>query len=224
MTIGGSAVRKPPLSEEKKQQILDLYINTNDSIKDISKEVKVSAFAVSKILHENNIDVHKKPIYDYSKLAKAYLEIQNINEVSRKSKCTNTIVQRACQQNNIEILSAEVVTSKINSREVYKIDKVSGEVLQKFASLKEAAESVGGGNRSMNISAACRGKQKTAYGYRWCYVDFLMNLIKILLRTPKRKKLLKLTKILPNKYMYLAVLLMQLNFYLEKEKTLIVLA
>lgn len=59
MTIGGSAVRKPPLNEEKKQQILDLYINTNDSIKDISKEVKAPAFAVSKVLHENNIDVHK---------------------------------------------------------------------------------------------------------------------------------------------------------------------
>lgn len=127
-------------------------------------------------------------------MAKAYLEIQNINEVSRKYKCTNTIVQRACQQNNIEILPAEVVTSKISSREVYKIDKVSGEVLQKFASLKEAAESVGGGNRSMNISATCRGKQKTAYGYRWCYVDSFDEFNKDFIENTKKKKVAQIDK------------------------------
>lgn len=194
MTIGGSAFRKPPLSEEKKQQILDLYINTNDSIKDISKEVDVSAFTVSKVLHENNIDVHKKPMYDYSKLAKAYLEIQNVNEVGRKYKCTNSIVQRACRQNNVEILPAEVVTSKINNREVYKIDKTSGEILQKFVSLKDAAQSVGGGDRSMNISAVCRGKQKTAYGYRWCYVDSFDEFSKDFIANSKKKKVAQIDK------------------------------
>ena len=194
MTIGGSAFRKPPLSEEKKQQILDLYINTNDSIKDISKEVDVSAFTVSKILHENNIDVHKKPMYDYSELAQAYLEIQNVNEVSRKYKCASTIVQRACRQNDVTILPAEAVTSKISSREVYKIDKASGEILQKFDSLKEAADSVGGGDRSMNISAVCRGKQKTAYGYRWCYVDSFDNFNKDFIANSKKKKVAQIDR------------------------------
>lgn len=194
MTIGGSAFRKPPLSEEKKQRILDLYINTNDSIKDISKEVDVSAFTVSKVLHENNIDVHKKPMYDYSKLAKAYLEIQNVNEVGRKYKCTNSIVQRACRQNNVEILPAGVVTSKINNREVYKIDKTSGEILQKFSSLKEAAESVGGGDRKMNIAATCRGKQKTAYGFRWCYVNDFDKFNKDFVANCKKKKIAQIDK------------------------------
>ena len=194
MTIGGSAFRKPPLNKEKKQQILDLYINTNNSVKDISKEVDVSYFTVSKVLHENNIDVHKKPKYDYSELAKSYSEIQNLNEVSRKYKCTNTIVQRACRQNNVNILPAEAVTSKVSRREVYKIDKTSGKILQKFTSLKEAADNVGSGDRSMNISAVCRGKQKTAYGYRWCYVDSFDEFSKDFIANSKKKKVAQIDK------------------------------
>lgn len=195
MTLGGSAVRKkPPLTEEQKQQILDLYVNINDSIKDISEKIDNSMSSVSQFLHENNIDVRKKPMYDYSELAKAYLEIQNVNEVGRKYHCTSSIVQRACRQNNINILPAEAVTSKINNREVYKINKASGEILQKFISLKEAADSVGGGDRSMNISAVCRGKQKTAYGYRWCYVDSFDEFSKDFIANGKKKKVAQINK------------------------------
>lgn len=60
-------------------------------------------------------------MYNYSELAKAYLEIQNVNEVSRKYKCASTIVQRACRQNGVTILPAEVVNSKISSREDIKL-------------------------------------------------------------------------------------------------------
>lgn len=60
--------------------------------------------------------------------------------------------------------------------------------------IKEAADSVGGGDKSMNISAVCRGKQKTAYGYRWCYVDSFDDFNKDFIANSKKKKIAQIDK------------------------------
>ena len=49
------------------------------------------------------------------------------------------------------------------------LDRYTHEVLDEFKSIKEACEDLGVGNPSA-ISACCRGKIPTAYGYKWEYV------------------------------------------------------
>lgn len=71
-----------------------------------------------------------------------------------------------------------------NSKEVCQIDLKENKVLKTFSSLHEAARFLGNENYYQNIGAACRGKQKTAYGYRWSYKE---NLIFRNPRTDKKK-------------------------------------
>jgi len=46
---------------------------------------------------------------------------------------------------------------------------IDGTVIARFSTIKEAADAIGGGNRRCDISACCRGKQHTAYGFKWMY-------------------------------------------------------
>lgn len=49
------------------------------------------------------------------------------------------------------------------------VNKETGEIL-KFNSASEAQRHFGKG-RTGSISTCCRGKQKSAYGYIWSYID-----------------------------------------------------
>lgn len=54
------------------------------------------------------------------------------------------------------------------------VNKLSldGEFIERYESIKEALESLGKGiDKVPMISAVCRGKRKTTYGYRWEYAD-----------------------------------------------------
>ena len=77
------------------------------------------------------------------------------------------------------------MASVTSSREVYQIDVKTGEILNKFNSFKNAGLAMENKNRAMNISAACRGKQKQ-------HMDIdghiLLTTTVILFRMKKEKK------------------------------------
>lgn len=56
---------------------------------------------------------------------------------------------------------------KFRNTEVYQIDKKTGQILKEFKTIKEAALAVGGS--SGNISACCRGRKLSIYGFKWEY-------------------------------------------------------
>ena len=45
------------------------------------------------------------------------------------------------------------------------------QLVDKYDTIKSASESIGGGNKRCDISACCRGRQKSAYGFIWSYED-----------------------------------------------------
>ena len=53
-------------------------------------------------------------------------------------------------------------------KRVAQYDPKTGERIAVFLSLQAAADSIFGAH-SGNISAACRGRQQTAYGYKWAF-------------------------------------------------------
>lgn len=55
-------------------------------------------------------------------------------------------------------------------RRVHKLDRYTNEILETYESLIDAAVELGG--YSSVIGKACRGKIKTAYGYKWEYAGF----------------------------------------------------
>lgn len=60
--------------------------------------------------------------------------------------------------------------SKVSSGRKVKRQTLSNGRQEVFASVREAAEATGDVRRSCNITACCKGRQKSAYGFIWQYV------------------------------------------------------
>ena len=56
---------------------------------------------------------------------------------------------------------------------VLQLDKKTGEVLERFSSLTDAGRMVAGDDGAREVVAhivdVCKGRHKSAYGYRWVY-------------------------------------------------------
>ena len=66
-----------------------------------------------------------------------------------------------------EVLSIEEINKKIFSRSVAKIDPKTNEILQVYSSVSEAERE---NNIPRHIGAVCKGKRKTAGGFKWEYI------------------------------------------------------
>lgn len=61
-------------------------------------------------------------------------------------------------------------TIEKRSKKVIQMD-LSGNIIREFSSIKNAEVFLRIDNSSQSISSCCKGKQKTAYGYKWEYAD-----------------------------------------------------
>lgn len=165
-TKGGKGLTKPLPSFETLYQE---YVINDKTIQKIAKEYNICEASVRKVLKNNGIKIKKKPLYDYKEIAKAYKKEQNERKICAKFECSNEVVKRACKKYGVPILSAEQSAKRTVSKRVYQIDLKTGKIVNKFSSVKEAGIFMGDKNRGFNISAVCRGKQKTAFGYYWSY-------------------------------------------------------
>ena len=104
-------------------------------------------------------------LYDYKKLANAYLELGSVKEVAKKYNCDEKPVRLACRENGIEIKIAP------NKRPIKRIDqsgeeKIYESTMQAAYDFPEKAVETA----RKNISRALN-KGSTAYGYKWFYLD-----------------------------------------------------
>ena len=116
-----------------------------------------------------------KHYIDYDLVIAMYLELQNQNEVARRIGISSDTVHTILKSNNVEILKNSEVSASVTGKIInqYSLD---GEYIQSFPSAKAAAESLGkisstSNGASSHISDVCRGKRKTAYGYKWKFVQ-----------------------------------------------------
>lgn len=56
-------------------------------------------------------------------------------------------------------------------RPVNKIDKNTGEIIERYSCIADASRSLGNMNTRSNITYVCKGYMKSAYGYIWEYAD-----------------------------------------------------
>lgn len=167
-TIGGDSVILFTKKEEEK--IVDFYLEDQTaSITKIANDYNVSITTIHNILAKHNILIKKKPLYDYYVISEKYKEFQNLVDTAAFFQCSIEIVRRACKKYGVKVLDANTASRDKRCKTVYQIDLNSGEIINSFPSLKEAGKFLGNPNYSMNIGAVCRGKQTTAYGYRWTY-------------------------------------------------------
>lgn len=80
--------------------------------------------------------------------------------ITKKSKKKNKHLDQ------VRPLSIEVMKKK-----VVMLSKDSLKVLKTFNSIVEANEYLNVDRKSSNITSCCRGNKKSAYGYKWRYID-----------------------------------------------------
>lgn len=110
------------------------------------------------------------PKYNYKKIAEKYKEVQNQKEVAKLLNCDIYTVKIACEECGVEIISAHQVQRKLYGHKVLMIDKNTDKVIQTFECVEDAYKYLNK-QASGHIASVCKGERKTAYGYKWRYVE-----------------------------------------------------
>ena len=116
-----------------------------------------------------------KRIYDYQIIAKKYLELKNQKETAKYFQCDVETVKKACQENNIEIISSQQ-NAKDAQKKCVKMYDLENNFIQEFETMKDAAiwvienklttSNKIDGVRS-SIRKACNGQYKKAFNHIW---------------------------------------------------------
>lgn len=106
-----------------------------------------------------------KILYDYKELADKYLELETVKAVCNYFQCDPQTVRLACKEYNISVTP----TSEHNKRTIIMLDKETEKELQEFDSAQAAAIYLGNSTYKGHITQVCKGKRKSAYGYKWKY-------------------------------------------------------
>ena len=106
-----------------------------------------------------------KRYYNYTEIAKKYLELKSEKEVCEYFSCDPKVVRKACAENGIEI------ALKTNSKKIRRIDK-NGEI-KDYASITDAAKDIPNKDPETarkNISRAIN-RGSLGYNFHWVILE-----------------------------------------------------
>ena len=111
---------------------------------------------------------------DYDLIIATYQELKSEKETAKKLKVDIGSVRIALKEHDEKIYTSQEVNRKKYGTVIKQLDKNTDELIQVFATAKDAARhirpdtsSIGG--VTSHITDVCKGKRKTAYGYKWQY-------------------------------------------------------
>lgn len=118
-----------------------------------------------------------KRYLDYDVIIETYKQLQSIVEVAKKLNIDDHQVSLILRANGITIKPSSQINREKLGNPVNQFTK-DGEYIQTFPSVREAAITVKGctpkditGGEISHITDVCKGKRKTAYGYKWEYAN-----------------------------------------------------
>ena len=116
-----------------------------------------------------------RPYLDYDVLIAAYLELQNIDEVSRRYECDASHLRRILKSRNIDIKTSQEVNKIYNGQCINQYD-LNNNYVQTFVTARDAARAMRGKSSSLggvtsHITDVCKGKRKAAYNFIWKYSE-----------------------------------------------------
>lgn len=113
-------------------------------------------------------DGRKLISYSDEEIIGYFNEVKSMKMVSEKFGFYSSYTRLVLKRNNVKNLTRNEVAER-RKLPVVKMDKLTGEVLEEFNSLKDAGKSLGCEKKAKSISKACKGINHTAYGYKWDY-------------------------------------------------------
>ena len=117
-------------------------------------------------------------LFDHEAIAKDLLNTKSILKTSLNCKCTIDTVSKIAKAFSIPVLTAQELSREKFSKPINQYD-LNGKLLQTFKNKEDAERwirtqgisSSKGGAIHTHIAEVCKGKRKTAYGYKWKYVS-----------------------------------------------------
>ena len=116
-----------------------------------------------------------KPYIDYDLVVATYRELKNQRKVAEKLNIHYDTVSYILKAKKEPVLSHLEVAQKATGKIINQYD-LNGNYIQSFPSVKAAADMLGkvtatSKGATSHISDVCRGKRKTAYGYKWKFAN-----------------------------------------------------
>ena len=107
-------------------------------------------------------------LYNYKDIAEKYCELHSVKQVCDYFNCDKSVVQNACKENNVYIISASE-QSKINSsKKIAQLNPDTEEIIQIYNSISDAFRALNK-QKSGGISKACK-ENRIYLGYKWKYL------------------------------------------------------
>lgn len=118
-----------------------------------------------------------KRYLDYDLIVATYQELHSEKKVADKLGIDSHSVAVALRERGEKIYTSKEVIKQQYGTVIKQFDKDTGELIQVFASAREAAKALRPESPSpgviSHITDVCKGRRKTAYGYRWQYAEQL---------------------------------------------------
>lgn len=123
-----------------------------------------------KTIHLKNIKTSKRQQYEINRLV-AYIFISS--HIKNKYLQVNHIDKNRTNNHykNLEWITARENIIHAQGKKVYMIDSKTDKILRVFGCATDAGLFFGNKNGFKNISNVCTRRRKTAFGYKWEYVD-----------------------------------------------------
>jgi len=116
-----------------------------------------------------------KSLIDFEYAKKRYEEVQNLTLVAREMNVDTQHLGQVLREMGVQTLTSTEVNKRDRSKIINQYD-LKNNFIQSFPSAMEAARALGkitstSNGASSHITDVCRGKQKSAYGYKWKFAE-----------------------------------------------------
>lgn len=111
-------------------------------------------------------------LFDYYEIINLYQQGLDMAAIIRKIGCSHQTYTRALRSAGITRQDTIKQVARKHWKPINQIDLKTKQVICTFSNLKEIAKHLGKNTTSVSsISAVCKGKRKSAFGYGWEYVN-----------------------------------------------------
>lgn len=111
-----------------------------------------------------------KTFLDYDLIFALFTEGLNIKQISEQLNCDTGSVSTVLTNQGITKKERQIRGREVICKPIAQLDKDTNEILKVFPSIADACRFLDK-KGSGHISAVCQGNRKTAYGYKWKYLD-----------------------------------------------------